>query len=61
MGSSDDHKLGMDSNITRRDFLNGVAVTIGASMIPGVAAAQQNSGPDPYNARTASGAGNHAG
>src|ERR1700733_7600377 len=44
---SNDRKLGMDSNISRRDFLNGVAVTIGASMIPAVAAAQQSSGPDP--------------
>src|SRR5271156_327066 len=45
---SEDRKLGMDSNITRRDFLNGVAVTIGASMIPGALEAQQkNSGPDP--------------
>src|SRR5580658_6797712 len=46
---SNDRDLGMNSNITRRDFLNGVAVTIGASLIPGAAAAaaQQNSGPDP--------------
>jgi spermidine dehydrogenase len=43
---SNDRNLGMDSNITRRDFLNGVAVTIGASLIPGAALAQ-NSGPDP--------------
>jgi spermidine dehydrogenase len=43
---SNDRNLGMDSNITRRDFLNGVAVTVGASLIPGVALAQ-NSGPDP--------------
>src|ERR1700679_2796742 len=49
--NSNDRNLGMDGNITRRDFLNGVAVTIGAGigagLIPGVAAAQQNSGPDP--------------
>src|SRR6516165_9670689 len=40
---SNDRNLGMNSRITRRDFLNGVAVTIGASLIPEVAAAQ-NSG-----------------
>jgi hypothetical protein len=27
-------ELGMSSNISRRDFLNGVAITIGASMLP---------------------------
>ena len=42
---SNDRNLGMNSNITRRDFLNGVAVTVGASLIPGVGLAQ-NSGPD---------------
>jgi len=40
-----DRNLGMDSNITRRDFLNGVAVTIGAGLIPEIASAQ-NAGPD---------------
>jgi spermidine dehydrogenase len=44
---SNDRNLGMNSNITRRDFLNGMAVTVGASLIPGAVAAQQNSGPDP--------------
>jgi spermidine dehydrogenase len=29
-----DRELGMDRNITRRDFLNGAAVTIGAAAIP---------------------------
>jgi len=43
---SNDRNLGMNSRITRRDFLNGVAVTIGASFIPEAGAAQ-NSGPDP--------------
>jgi spermidine dehydrogenase len=43
---SNDRNLGMNSRITRRDFLNGVAVTIGASLIAETAAAQ-NSGPDP--------------
>ena len=35
-----DHDLGMDRSITRRDFLNGVSVTVGASLLkPGSAAA----------------------
>ena len=29
--SSRDRSLGMDRNITRRDFLNGVALTAGAA------------------------------
>src|SRR5882757_6115247 len=29
-----DRELGMRRNITRRDFLNGVAVTAGAAMMP---------------------------
>ncbi len=41
MSERNDRKLGMDRNITRRDFLNGVAVgtggTMAASMIPGFA------------------------
>src|SRR6202046_2069775 len=44
---SNDRNLGMGSGITGRDFLNGVALTIGAGLIPGAAEAQQNSGPDP--------------
>src|SRR6266567_3311208 len=40
MGEPDDRKLGMDRNITRRDFLNGVAAgTSGAmagSLLPGL-------------------------
>jgi len=31
---SRDKELGMRSDITRRDFLNGVAVTVGAAMVP---------------------------
>ena len=26
-------QLGMDSNVTRRDFLNGVGITVGASLL----------------------------
>jgi spermidine dehydrogenase len=41
MSKRDDQKLGMDRNITRRDFLNGVAVgtggAIAGAMIPGLA------------------------
>src|SRR5580693_269858 len=28
-----DHDLGMNSNITRRDFLNGVGITVGSSLL----------------------------
>jgi spermidine dehydrogenase len=35
MPSSSDRDLGMDRAITRRDFLNGVTVAIGASMLSG--------------------------
>jgi spermidine dehydrogenase len=34
MKDSNDKELGMDRGITRRDFLNGVAVTAGAAMLP---------------------------
>ena len=34
MRDSRDKELGMRSDITRRDFLNGVAVTVGAAMVP---------------------------
>ena len=34
MGDSRDRELGMHRGITRRDFLNGVAVTAGAAMMP---------------------------
>ena len=41
MSERNDRKLGMDRNITRRDFLNGVAVGTGGavagSMLPGFA------------------------
>jgi spermidine dehydrogenase len=35
MGDYNDRELGMKRNITRRDFLNGVAVSAGAAMMPG--------------------------
>ncbi len=34
MSDLSDRELGMHRNITRRDFLNGVAVTAGAAMMP---------------------------
>src|SRR5439155_16474382 len=34
MADANDKELGMDRSITRRDFLNGVAVTAGASLLP---------------------------
>ena len=30
-----DRELGMDRPITRRDFINGVGVAVGASLVPG--------------------------
>jgi spermidine dehydrogenase len=35
-----DRQLGMDKDISRRDFLNGVSVAVGASLLPGTASAQ---------------------
>jgi len=35
-----DRQLGMDKAISRRDFLNGVGIAIGASLLPGTAFAQ---------------------
>jgi len=35
-----DRQLGMDKNISRRDFLNGVSIAVGASLLPGTASAQ---------------------
>ena len=41
-----DKKLGMGCPIDRRDFLNGVAMTIGASLFPFEALLGQDAGPD---------------
>jgi len=38
--SKQDRELGMQRRITRRDFLNGVAITVGASLLPAGALAQ---------------------
>jgi spermidine dehydrogenase len=40
MSDLTDKKLGMDCNIARRDFLNGAAMAIGASLFPASLAAQ---------------------
>jgi spermidine dehydrogenase len=44
--SDNDKKLGMGCPIHRRDFLNGVAMTIGASLLPFEELLGQDSGPD---------------
>ena len=52
MHDSRDRELGMQRKITRRDFLNGVAVTAGAAMMPwdlsaaGLGAGQAAVGPE---------------
>jgi spermidine dehydrogenase len=44
--SDDDKKLGMGCPIDRRDFLNGVAMTMGASLLPFQELLAEDSGPD---------------
>ena len=34
MSDDTDKKLGMNRSISRRDFLNGVALTVGSALIP---------------------------
>jgi spermidine dehydrogenase len=36
-----DRQLGMDRDISRRDFLNGVSLAVGASLLPGTSAADE--------------------
>jgi spermidine dehydrogenase len=43
--SAGERELGMRRRITRRDFLNGVAITVGASLLPAGALAE-DAGPD---------------
>ncbi|MGA7626684.1 MAG: FAD-dependent oxidoreductase [Candidatus Acidiferrales bacterium] len=43
---SRDRELGMYRRITRRDFLNGVALAVGASLLPANTRASQDKGPD---------------
>ncbi len=44
--SGDDRELGLDRAISRRDFVSGVGVTVGASMMGGRASAQVTAPPD---------------
>ena len=37
-----DRALGMDRDISRRDFLNGVGVAVGASLFPNASAGAMN-------------------
>ena len=39
--NSTDRALGMDRAISRRDFLSGVSIAIGTSLIPGTVSAQE--------------------
>ena len=50
MSNSYDRELGMKNSITRRDFLNGVAVTIGGAIVPEIswAALSDRNSPDYY-------------
>jgi spermidine dehydrogenase len=63
MDESRDRDLGMDSNITRRDFLNGVAITVGAAMIPDqlLALAEKQNDPNYYPPALAGLRGSHVG
>lgn len=49
MSDSDDRRLGMDRAITRRDFMNGAAMVIGASLLPGISAADSFNRHEPQN------------
>ena len=50
MSHSYDRELGMKSSITRRDFLNGVAVALGSAIVPNIswAALSDQDSPDYY-------------
>jgi spermidine dehydrogenase len=45
-----DKELGLDRNITRRDFMNGIAMTIGAAAVPHHLHAQNADTAEPQNA-----------
>jgi spermidine dehydrogenase len=49
MSGFDDHNLGMDRPITRRDFMNGAAMVIGAALLPQGSASQSNGQTEPQN------------
>ena len=48
-GRSRDLELGMHRNITRRDFMNGAAMVIGASMLPGARVFGMANSSEPQN------------
>ncbi len=60
-----DRALGMDRSITRRDFLNGVALTVGAAILPtsllAAADAELETSPDYYPPALTGLRGSHAG
>jgi spermidine dehydrogenase len=47
--SARDRELGMGRTITRRDFMNGAAMMVGASMLPGSGMANVSQSPEPQN------------
>lgn len=49
MSDSHDHDLGMHRKISRRDFLNGSAVAIGATLLPFASMLGDAAGPEPQN------------
>ena len=49
MSDSYDRYLGMDRPITRRDFMNGAAMVIGAAMLPHASASGATNLPEPQN------------
>jgi spermidine dehydrogenase len=49
MSESDDRRLGMDRPITRRDFMNGAAMVIGASLLPHAPGAHSFNSQEPQN------------
>ncbi|HEV2731890.1 MAG TPA: NAD(P)-binding protein [Terriglobales bacterium] len=51
MGDLNDHELGLRREITRRDFLNGVALTLGAAMVPSYLFAAFDAEADPEKSR----------
>jgi len=46
MSKSYEGDLGIDRRITRRDFLNGIALTVGGALLPLGALAGEDTGPD---------------
>lgn len=49
MSDSRDRALGMDRKISRRDFINGAAVTVGAALLPQTLLSGENGPSEPQN------------